>query len=87
MVKSRDFKIIDKNNLNKRNQKKESDIWRQKLQESQNSEKESSVVGDPTKAAEEPEEKKEDKKIEKKSKKKKNVITIPVDGRRPGEDY
>lgn len=31
----RDFKIIDKNNLNKRNQKKESDIWRQKLQESQ----------------------------------------------------
>ena len=59
----------------------------EKLQEGQNSEKESSVVGDPTKAAEEPEEKKEDKKIEKKSKKKKNVITIPVDGRRPGEDY
>ncbi len=31
----RNFEIIDENNLNKRKQQKESDIWRQKLQESQ----------------------------------------------------
>ena len=34
----RKFEVIDDNNLNKRKQKKESDIWRQKLKEGQRNE-------------------------------------------------